>query len=156
MKDDLYIIDLPNADPADLARMATVSASSAEEPSVNAINGVGRPVDYRYNGWRSKPGLPQWIELEFHETRPIAELRIRFDTDLNRRLHIPAGPIPACVKDYRILAWQDGAWREVAACRDNVQRDRRHPLAVETCKLRVEVLETWGAEDARVFELRAY
>ena len=157
LRDDCYILDLPNADTDDLARAAKVAASSAESaPGVSpaaVINGIARGTGAGPSQWRSDPRqpMPQWIELDLGETKNISIVQLAFDTALGRLWG--AEPHPETVRDYAILA--DGA--EVANVSGNSDRFRRHNFSgVKARRLRIRIDSTNGDPSARLFEVRVY
>jgi hypothetical protein len=129
---------------------------------VNVINGLARPtLDGQANYWDSDPdqSLPQWIELSMPRPSTVGAIQCVFDTDLTRSLPSQrADPLPAaCVRDYTLECYVDGAWKRVALVCDNFQRFRRHEFApVITDRIRLVVEATHGEATARVIEIRAY
>lgn len=157
LRDDCYVIDLPNADSDDLARNATVAASSTDPsdgispPAV--INGVARGTHGNPNQWRSDPKqrMPQWIELDLGRESEIGLVQIAFDTALGRLWGTE--PHPETVRDYSLLA--DG--RQIVTASGNNQRLRRHAFeGVRARCLRIQVSATNGDPCARIFEVRVY
>ena len=64
---------------------------------------------------------------------------------------------PTLVKAYRVIAQlADGSCRVVLEVRDNHYRLRRHALAIPGCvSLTLQILETWGREQVRLFAFEA-
>ena len=183
LRDDAYIPGLKNADPLDLARRATVTASSSADETVryspnggkrwrkeglvayravapsNVIDGVSRPVGDLSHAWVSAKDapLPQWVRLDFPEAAEVREVRLTFDTDLefNAWLYRRAEEL---VKDYALEGSADGeTWFTLADVEGNFQRHRIHRFAPRTLKaIRLTVKATYGAPEANVFEIRAY
>jgi len=171
LKDDAYIIGVTNQDPDDLARKATVRASSQipEGPAANVINGVHRRVYSKTNRWTSDPKqpMPQWIELRFDRPVRITEVHLVFDSGLNRRLTLSHqnrlnarmihGPQPETVRDYELLVLDGQSAKKIVAVQGNYQRKRIHRFEPVTATgLRLVVKATNGDPSARVFEIRAY
>jgi len=174
MKDDAYLPNLLNEDPADLARRSEITASSAKAgcgPEL-VIDGIARDLNYERLGewsdgqphhWESET-LPAWLEVKLPEEATVSEIHLTFDSGFCRELiltmsdsmtkKIVRGPQPETVKHYRITA--NGA--VLAEVKNNYLRKRVHKLAepVQASALRVEVLETNGVETARLFEVRVY
>ncbi len=172
LREDHFIPELPNADPEDIAREATVGASSHEvgaEPQ-KILSGVTRHRHGDDHQWRSEPGaaLPQHVELKWEQPRELREVQVIFDTGFERPLtlthsdpfnkRILRGPQPETVRDYTIAAEVgEDQWVEVARVRGNYERRRVHTFECLTAtRLRVVCEATNGAEVARVFEVRAY
>ncbi|UCH36257.1 MAG: FAD-dependent oxidoreductase [Armatimonadota bacterium] len=162
LREDATVLNLPNADPADLGRAAAVRASSEhpDHPAQNIIDGVNRQCDETpTHQWRSAEGLPQSVEVDFGERRRVGMVQVAFDGDLGRtrNRHYPQTVSPLLVRDYRILARTAAGWRPVVAVQGNYQRFRRHAFRRrEMSALRLDVLATHGANHARVYEVRAY
>ncbi|HEV7302325.1 MAG TPA: FAD-dependent oxidoreductase [Tepidisphaeraceae bacterium] len=155
---------------------AEITASSTAAPSAveNIRNGQTRDEVapktaelLRSHGWRSAAltaGTPQWIEVRWPQPVEIRELHLWFDSGFTRELilspsngttsHCIRGPQPELVKDYTIEVNGDKA----VTVAGNHERKRVHrfekPVVVRS--LRLNVTATQGAEEARVFEIRAY
>ncbi len=183
LREDGYLIGIGNADPADLARFATVSASS-ELPEARAINilsgftrsvhGKGGAVAVRAvpgtHRWMSDAagGLPAWIQLEWAEPVTFAGIRIVFDTGLHRPLTLSMSeeaiarmcwgrPQPETVCDYRIETFdENGCPHLLTRVSGNYLRLVTHcPAApVTTRRLRIVVEKTNGVPEARILEVR--
>ena len=184
LRDDAYLIGIRNEDPEDLARQATVSASSeAREGCVanvisgqtRAVHGVdGAPADRARPGmhrWlsRAEDGLPAWLELRWDTPRMVRMVQLIFDTGLHRVLTLKhytgykdeaywGRPQPETVRDYRLKGCCEGAWHPLADARGNYQRRRVHAVAppglIEA--IRVIVTRTNGVDHARICEIRVY
>jgi hypothetical protein len=104
--------------------------------------------------------MPQWLELDLGEARPLSQARITFDTELNgdRGAAYPRRVSPRTVRDYRVMVEDAGGWREVAVATGNYQRLRVHDFpAVETRRVRIHVDAMNGpGEPARIYEVRLY
>jgi hypothetical protein len=180
LRDDATLLDVVNADAADLARQASVAATSWDEECgpERVLDGRLRSELNPQNGceitphqWRSAPDepLPQSLTLAWERPVTVGAVHVTFDTGFQRQLTLSAsdrttatvirGPQPETVRDYRIEV-QDagGSWRVIAAGEGNYQRKRIHRLArpVETRALRLVAVSTNGDPSARVFEIRCY
>ncbi|MCF7849419.1 MAG: FAD-dependent oxidoreductase, partial [Kiritimatiellales bacterium] len=128
----------------------------------NVVNGVARPtLDGKANCWESDPGraLPQWIELTLKRPSKVGAIHCVFDTDLTESLPTQRrDPFPAaCVRDYTLECFVNGAWQQVVRTCGNFQRFRRHQFTqITTDKIRLTVEATHGAPTASVFEIRVY
>lgn len=160
LRDDAFLLDVRNTDPADLARQARVRASSERpgSPAANVITGPTRDS----NQWASA-ALPARIDLEWPSPQAISEVQIIFDTGFHRELTLTQsgayhrimvwGPQPETVRDYR-LSWKSGSLE----VKGNYRRRRVHrlPAPVVTDRLALEIDATHGDPHARVFEIRVY
>ena len=171
LKEDALIIGVQNEDPHDLARAAKVTASGKESEALapaNVTNGVSRPREGAMNMWAGARGRTagEWIELSWAGARTIAEARLTFDTNLEPEFafsifpyvrHRMQAPVPATVADYRIEARDGDLWRTLVHVTGNYQRHRVHKFGpVRTDALRVAFEKTNGADQVRLYELRAY
>ena len=171
LKDDCYVPGVCNEDDGDLARKATVVASSESAgcTASNVINGLARRTATGSNMWESAEGaeLPAWIDLQFPHAVDLREIRLTFDTELSRMLtlthyeevrdQVIRAPQPETVRDYDVLVRRADAWEVVERVRGNYQRHRVH--AVETGPIegvRIQISGTNGIPVARIFEIRCY
>jgi hypothetical protein len=178
-----YLIGQVNEDSKDLARRATITASS-EQPegrAVNVISGATRAVHgsdgappERTNAgthrWMSDPaqGLPQWIQLRWDNPVSLNVIELTFDTGLHRVLTFSHSnaytammqwgcPQSETVKDYRIDYEKNGSWNSLVKANNLYQRRNVHaiePITVEA--LRITVTATNGINHARICEIRVY
>lgn len=173
LRDDAFLLSVRNTDPGDLARRATITASSEATggEAAQVIDGVTRALvpgfgpwaDAASHGWIST-ALPAQLELSWPRPQTIAEIHVTFDSGFERELTLSAsdsanrkiirGAQPELVRDYDLLV--DG--RIVLSIRDNIVRKRVHRLAtpVSGSRLSLSVLATHGTTAARVFEVRVY
>lgn len=124
----------------------------------NIVGGTNRP-DMWTNIYISNAAeqLPAWLELKFPSRVRLNTVQITFDTDTNRRIQLPRFRYPECVKRYELDAELAGGWKTLAQEDDNYYRRRVHRFeAVTTDRLRLRLLETNGAPQGRVYEVRAY
>lgn len=177
LKDDMTIVHVVNEDSADLARSATVSASSSkseQDGPQNAINGLTRPVDDDWemwigkapnNMWISDPNaaLPQWLQVDFGEQKTVNSVYLTFDTDLLAKRYTSwefktsERMPPQCARDYQVQYHDGSDWVTVAEGKGNYMRRQIHRFdAVKTSKIRVVVDKTNGDPSARIYEVRAY
>jgi hypothetical protein len=169
IRDDQTIKSVRNQDPLDLARAATITASSQSGAARAAlvIDGHTRNIPDRHGDpaevhqWAAP--LPAWIELRWQRPQRIRTVQITFDTGFKRQLTLSAqesqnvnllrAPQPETVRDYRILA----GGRTLSTVTGNFRRQRRHSFdPIETELLRIEISATNGDPDARIFEIRCY
>lgn len=185
LRDDCFLVGRTNADHDDLARGATVSASSALAlaPASQSIEGQtrcvfgdrGAPPERRSESvqrWMSDPaagGLP-WLELAFDAPIVPREIQLVFDTGMHRHLTLShhdgytakkmlwGAPQPETVRDYTVEAFNGTDWHELVRVEGNYQRLRRHAVDGHTPvdRIRVTVHATNDLGHARICELRVY
>jgi hypothetical protein len=170
LRDDQSIKSVRNEDSADLARSATLKAS-AGDPKV-LIDGVvrdipaanGKPAEAHH--W-SAPIDNAWIELSWPRPQRIREIQLTFDSGFQRELTLSASdsisraivraPQPETVRDYELQYRAGNEWKTLRRIEKNHQRLNRVKFdPVDTAAVRIRVLATNGAEEARVFEVRCY
>ena len=174
LRDDQTIKGLRNEDPADLARLAKVTASAEREDARAALvlNGFTRDIPHvQINHWaaRTEEG-GAWIELAWERPQKVREIQITFDSGFQRELtltsqySVNAGTIraaqPETVRDYEIL-YRPAASDQLAPLslvKGNHQRINRHRFEqpFEAQSIRIHVSATNGDEFARIFEVRCY
>jgi len=182
IKDDAWIPGFANEDLSDVARAATVTASSCAAEFVrfspnakgfcrgadisfgdisptNVIDGVTRPLGTAAHAWISaaEQSLPQWLRLDFPKEEFIGEIRLTFDTNLEL-IAKPRPPDSMLVRGYVLEGCgSDEVWFELAREDDNYLRQRIHRFSPRLLKaIRLTVTNTYGASQAAVFEVRAY
>jgi hypothetical protein len=126
----------------------------------NVNNGFAWP-ERLPNLWVSDPSkaLPQHVELRWPAPVAFTTADVSFDTNLARISQSEPAfyRAPECARDWRLLAETADGWREIFAERDNIQRKRRTSFPrVLSSALRLEILTTNGAAEARVYEIRVY
>lgn len=148
LKDGAYLIGLPNRDPRDLARSATVTASSELQSAdgelmaaAQVINGLARAADGGTNAWRpqAEDGTP-WLQLAWPRPQACNVVHVSLAT---------AALAPAT---FRIEAWQSGAWQTVAEVPTRGQRRHVVPVGPQSA----ERLRCVFAGPVSVAEVRVY
>ena len=171
LRDDCYLPGVTNHDIADLARTATITASSecSEFSAERVVSGVSRRVDGVPHQWRSN-GLNaagEWIALRLQAPTPVATVQLTFDSDFDtekkitlssRRQKQQKDGVPTeLVRDYTVELLCEGATVAQKSVRDNYQRLCRVSFEGVLCDtVRVTVHATNGASEARIFEIRVY
>ncbi|HAW30263.1 MAG TPA: pyridine nucleotide-disulfide oxidoreductase [Planctomycetaceae bacterium] len=184
LNDDAYLVGIRNEDLYDLARSASVSASSEQAgyEACHVISGqtrsvhgsAGAPEGRAFPGghrWLSDPaeGLPATLLLEWEKSVTVQKLQLIFDTGLHRHLTLShhdgytakmqwGTPQPETVRDYQIEVHDGSDWQQIVNVTGNYQRRRVHQLESEITgkQLRIVVTATNGVDQARVCEVRVY
>ena len=184
LRDDAYLIGRVNLDPADLARAASASASSAQAdgPASSVISGSTRAVHGPKgappgratpgpNRWMSDPaqGIPASLELTWDAPITPSQVQLTFDTGMHRVLTLSHSdsyvdrmewghPQPETARDYRIEGLCGAVWEPLAEAEGNYQRRRSHAVKAPgpVSALRVTVTATNGLDHARICEMRVY
>lgn len=142
-------------------RELSMLTKSAKTNSETVRNGFDRDYDGRNNAWEGKKG--ERIEYSFGSPVFVEELRLIFDSDLNRNyLNMPCiyplkeekYKIPkTLIKSYRVLAEIDGEEREIISVDNNRKRFILHKINERLSKISIEPLKTYGSEIFRVFSV---
>jgi|GEM_PF-22831 len=157
MDDDAYLPWHRRAVPV-LSLVARLIASEGDPEPLR--NGIDRPVGEDDNGWTG--ALGGWVAYEFGKPERLTQVRLVFDSDLNRTGHNaralytladePRAVPKTMVKSFRVEAKSgEGEWKTVAQVTDNHQRLVRVPLDVTATSIRLVPESTWGAENAHLF-----
>lgn len=184
LRDDAYLIDRLNRDETDLARVATIHASS-ETPGSEAVNVVsgqtrsvhgkrGAPVGREHPGthrWMSDPAnsLPAMLQLDWKTPIEPTEIQLIFDTGLHRHLTLTqhdgyaksmkwGAAQPETVRDYHIEGFDGNNWKRVNETIGNYQRKRVHKLGCNSpiLSIRIIITATNGIDHARICDVRVY
>ena len=172
LKNDCYIPGQRNEDPADLAREASVEASSQKSgfEAAQVLSGIARSEEGgQSNLWcsNSPRAAGQWLRLDWKRPVQIRQIRLTLDPDLSEERCIsvskafpekePVGVAPTLLKDYPVTASLSGepVWTTQVA--GNYQRLNILEVPNVTAdRVQIRVDATNGAADARVFEVRVY
>ncbi len=165
IKDDQTIFGVINKDNDDLARTATVVATSENIKETayakNVINGKIRSTPTECNTWKSDPNclLPQSLTLTLKETALISEIHISTVIDLE----FPKGasrPFPHfcfTAKDLVVDCFDGTDWKTVYEIKNNYKRKIIAKFESTICeKVRVTVNATSGSNIAEIDEIRIY
>ncbi len=149
--------------PSGLTRSAALNLSEADRETL--LNGIERPINDRSEN-RITQKIGDSLEFNFNAPQKIGSLRLRFDPDFERmsisdnrkmrvfamKLHTgkdfkPLRVASTIVKKFAVYA--DGV--EVAQVENNFHSLIKLPLNVEARSIRVEWLETNGADEIHLF-----
>ena len=171
LKDDCYIPGIRNTDEKDLARTATVTATSAKEGfgPEQVINGISRGEGDERNIWVSD-GMSEngeTLTLKLKKAAEVSQVRLTFDSNFNYAIKISMsgerqgqqriGTPVELAKDYTVELYLNGEKVSEKAVVDNVQRANVVDLDKTLCdEVKVKIHSTNGAADARVYEVRIY
>lgn len=171
LKYDAYIPNIYNEDENDLARQAKVTASSSKAGcgADKIINGVARNEGDIINCYISDGINPEGesLELEWEQAKTVNRVMIKFDSDLSGEITISlsdevrdrqkAFP-PELVKDYDIVFYRGDNEVRRHMERNNILRFNDIATAdpVNCDKIELRLFNTYGAQNAIVYEVRVY
>lgn len=171
-RDDCYLPGIPVDDSEDIARNATVSASSflrGKEPK-NVVNGSLRKIGNDENCWESGPLSKgdQSIMVQFKKQQLCKEIRLVFDPNLSQEImptlslavkeRQPEWLPDTLVREFTVECFLNGksVWKQDVS--ENHQRLLTYTLA-EPCLMdavKITVRKTYGYPAARIFEIMAF
>ncbi|MEO9892252.1 FAD-dependent oxidoreductase [Aurantibacter sp.] len=168
---DQPILEVRNEDENDLAKKATLKASSEVENSLaaNVTDGINRDInDGNLHEWKGKmDSNGAWIELRWKKPINLKMIQITFDTGLNRFLRLSPqdwvykdqvrGPQPETIADYTISTVINNKNISIAKIENNYLRRQVHNFEpIKTDKVRIDIHRTNGDAMAKIFEIRCY
>ena len=143
LKDGCYIPGVQGTDPLDLARTATVTASSFAEGAepANVVNGWNRVVGKNRNAWAPAPQQPppHWVQLTLQEPSAIGEIHLTFEKQS---------------ADCKLEIRRNGAWCKIASVQ--AHSGRRLVLKVKPVEADALRLVAENESSLGVCEIRAY
>lgn len=168
LRDDAYIPNRPANDPADLAKKASkIEATSTSTGDVNLlIDGVPRDEHGETHHWASGQ-LPAEVALEWDAPIALAAVEIKCDTNVNRNIMMlkshrddrsyAAGVPKEMLKALDVEARVNGEWIQLGRLENNKTRLIKLRFdQVDADAVRLRLKETYGAENAKLFEVRCY
>jgi len=142
LKDGCYLLGVKNADPADLARTARVTASSSAEGMTpeKTIDGWNRVVAGDRHAWApaAEAEAPVWLAFQLQRPAAIGEIHVTAE---------------AANGDFHVEAMIDGQWQPVAKSTGNSARRvvlRFDP--VTTAQVRIVWSRLRGLCEVRIYE----
>lgn len=148
---------------------ATARLTTSEGDGEALRDGIDRPIDNVDHGWRAKTGA--WVQYEFMDAMPVHQIRIVFDSDLEREtisnrytahkaqmgcnvfLDMDPGTVPlTLVKAFRLEGMDSsGNWFIISREENNHQRLIQIKTAVTVKAVRLVAEETWGSDSIHLF-----
>ena len=166
MDDDCYL-PFNTRSTSELTKNAEIISACSD--AQNLKNGIDRPIGENDNGCFVNFG--QSVEYRFKKAENISEIRLVFDSDLNRetlpqaehKLHRdmihnrPLSFVPSYVpktmtRSYKIDAvLNDGSIKTIAEVKNNYHRLCRHKTDTVAVAVRFTPLSSWGSEKCHIF-----
>lgn len=168
LRDDAFIPNRPANDEHDLARLCnTIFASSTKSGDAKLLtDGTSRDFEGKIHHWQSE-ALPAQVQLEWKKPVAISSIEIKCDTNVKRNIMMRKdskvndifwNDVPReLLKSLSVEGRVNGKWQELGTNANN--RKRLIVFAFDTAKVsavRIKMKETYGAETAKLFEVRAY
>ncbi|MFC2125583.1 FAD-dependent oxidoreductase [Bacteroidota bacterium] len=171
LRQDQSLLGVLNKDENDLAREASVEASSETKTGevINILDGINRDIDdgnsHQWQAEMSK-GNP-WIMLSWKKKVAINQIQITFDTGARRQLRLTGedshyysqirGPQPESISDFYIEAKHGNTFKQIVVIKDNYLRRVVYIFdEIDTDSIRIIIKKTNGDKFAKIFEVRCY
>ena len=129
-------------------------------------DGVSRDINDEIHHWASE-GLPAEVQIEWEQPVPLSSVEMKCDTNLKRNILMRKdskvnqtfwNDIPQeLLKSLELEAHIDGEWIRLGAIERNRTRLIKFTFdRLETTAIRIRMTETYGCENAKLFEVRCY
>lgn len=168
LRDDAFIPNRPARDEKDRAREAsTVFASSTSSGNASLLtDGMSRDFKGKEHHWASD-GLPAMVQLEWETPVVISSLEIKCDTNVLRNImmrhdskvsksfinSVPEELLKTLEAEVRVK----GKWKRIGEIDNNKRRLIKFGFGPDKVSaVRIRLKETYGAENAKLFEVRCY
>lgn len=158
MNDDCYL-PWHRRPVSKLTKSAILTASNGNTEILR--NGIDRPADGKENSWKGEN--KDWIKYEFKSIEKITQIRLIFDSNLNRDIkNMPSSyplsgnskfDIPKTLtKEYKIeYLNENNSWLLAFETNNNYQRLVKIPVKIEAKAVKLTIKATHGAEKVQIF-----
>ena len=168
IRDDAFIPNRPANDNIDLLKSAALIFGSSTSSGDAKLLKDGWSRDYhdKKHHWQSD-GLPAHVQVEWEDRVSISKLEIKCDTNVKKNLmlrrdslenDIYTTKIPKeMLQSLDIEARINGKWVNIESIDKNKTRLVKFNFdTIETTAIRINLKSTYGAEHAKLFEVRCY
>ncbi|WP_282038035.1 FAD-dependent oxidoreductase [Saccharicrinis aurantiacus] len=170
LRDDAFIPKRPAKDVNDLARIADaiIGSSTLSGDTKLLVDGMSRDRKDAIHHWEAE-GLNAELTLEWKKPVKISQVELKGETVVSRKMMMHKNPDkytrqgqikavpPELIKTASIEARVKGKWIKVAKIEDNITRLMKTNFdQVKTTAIRIKFEETWGYENAKLYEVRCY
>ncbi|NJB83686.1 FAD-dependent oxidoreductase [Wenyingzhuangia aestuarii] len=168
LRDDSYFPNRPANDPNDKAKKAAVifASSTSSGDAKLLLDGVSRDEVDKVHHWQSE-GLNATLQLEWIKPQKLTSVELKFDTNLQRKMMMHKNPAknegqvtaipPELIKTFNVEARINGNWVEIGKVTYNKTRLVKVNFdEIKTTTVRLNLKETHGAPNVKMFEVRCY
>ncbi len=168
LRDDAFIPNHPAKAPNNLAKKAGLAfASSTSSGDVKLLtDGYSRDAKGETHHWQSD-GLPAQVWYEWESPVALSKVEIKCDTNVERNIMMRrsytvgekySNTVPVeLLKSLDVEARVNGKWVKVGSNNDNRRRLIKFNFdQIKATGVRITMKETYGAENAKLFEVRCY
>jgi len=168
IRDDVYIPNRPALDPQNLLKSASMAfSSSTSSGDVKLLlDGYSRDVGDTIHHWKSE-GLPASVQFEWERAVRVSRIEIKCDSNVRRNIMMlkdsrndanHTNRVPdELLRSLGVSLRVDGKWIEVAEKQENQRRLIKFEIEpIITTAIRIDLRETYGCPDVKLFEVRCY
>jgi len=168
LRDDAFIPNRAAKSPGDLVKKASlIFASSTSSGEAELLkDGMSRDYHGKLHHWKSQ-GLPAEVQIEWEDRMKISRIEIKCDTNVKRNIMLRRDSLenkiystqvpPELLKTAEVEARIEGKWKRLASLENNRRRLIKFAFdPIETTAIRIKLMETYGASDVKLFEIRCY
>lgn len=168
LRDDAFIPNRPAKDSADLVKKASlIFASTTSSGNAELLkDGWSRDYHGESHHWQSE-GLPAEIQVEWENRVSISTIEIKCDTNVKKNIMLRRDSLQndtystqvpkELLKSLDVAARVKGKWVKIGSIDKNRTRLIKFNIdTIETTGIRINLKETYGVENAKLFEIRCY
>lgn len=154
IKDDCYLPWLKQE--FNSKTLSAKFAASNGDPTSILLDGYSRPIGNDNHRWNLKVG--DWISMTFPKQEKIEELRIVFDSALDKGITLSCldscerlSALPDVLpKEFKIQLFEDGQWHDFCEIREHRDRLGRIKINKNTLGIKFILQKTWGNEKSGI------
>ena len=168
LRDDAFIPLRPARDPKDLAKTADliVASSTISGDAKLLTDGMSRDFNNETHHWQSD-GLPAEVMMEWEHPVELSRVEIKCDTNVKRNIMMRKdskvsetfwNDVPhELLKSLEVEARVKGKWVSLSSLEKNRTRLIKFKFdRLKTTAVRIQMKETYGYKNAKLFEVRCY
>jgi len=168
LRDDAFLPDRPAKDETDLARSAdlVIGSSTSSGEAKLLTDGWSRDFLGKVHHWASE-GLPATVQFEWQDPVELSRIELKCDTNVHRNIlmrkdskvnKIFTNSVPEeLMKVLNVEARVKGKWVPLGELKNNKRRLIKFEFPQQrTTAIRINLKETYGATNAKLFEVRCY
>ena len=124
-----------------VALEGNASASSVEKDGFTPAQAIDGDYNTR---WASRPGMPQWLEIDWNKTQELAKIRIVFEN--------------AYANDYTIKTWNGSNWTTQIKVENNTSLEPEYAFSqlTPTTRIRIDFTKALPFNFTSIWELEVY
>jgi len=168
LRDDVFIPQRPANDPNDLAKKAgrVFASSTISGDAALLTDGMSRDINNEIHHWQSK-GFPAEVVMEWEHPVTLSRVEIKCDTNVKRNIMMRKdsrvsetfwNDVPReLLKSLKVEGRVKGKWVSLGSLEKNRRRLIKFQFdSLKTTAVRIQMKETYGYKNAKLFEVRCY